>query len=61
MLASEGQLQNDGTPQADPRGHASWGDYLITLVHNSYYDQVFDNAVYAGSGSTDDEKNFVCR
>ena len=30
--AGEGALLNDGKPQLNPQGHASWGDYRITQL-----------------------------
>ncbi len=30
-----GQVLVDGVPQLDPQGHASWGDYVITLLDHS--------------------------
>ena len=44
-VATAGNPLVDGTPQLDPRGHASWGDYLITIVGSSYGAQ----AVYYGN------------
>src|SRR5260370_1147564 len=53
--ANEGQLLTDGIPQLDPRGHASWGDYLVTLPGNSFGAEAAyrgDNYI-AGGGGTD--------
>src|SRR5262249_2683678 len=33
--ATAGQDQANGLPQLDPRGHATWGDYLVTLLDHT--------------------------
>src|SRR4029077_13044577 len=54
-IPTEGNLLTDGLPQLDPRGHASWGDYLITLVGNSYGAPAayYGNNYIAGAGGND--------
>jgi RTX calcium-binding nonapeptide repeat (4 copies) len=58
--ANAGQDQANNLPQADPRGHGAWGDYLITmfdtlpdLTKSVTVDKSFGNDYIAG-GSQDD-------
>ncbi len=45
-IANEGALLADGTPQLDPSGHASWGDFRITQVGQDPNE--IDASVYTG-------------
>ncbi|HEY3922827.1 MAG TPA: hypothetical protein VGL76_12045 [Gaiellaceae bacterium] len=53
--SNSGALLVDGTPQLDPQGHASWGDYLITILDSSYgAQQVYYGNDYIAGGPGND-------
>ena len=54
-VATAGNVLVDGNAQLDPRGRASWGDYLITIVGSSYGAQLhyYGNDYIAGGPGDD--------